>query len=498
MEFTTNPLIRWATNITEFGLEYASKRFYSLYIGVVESNEDLRQQGRVSARVGVLGIGTSNEAGDFTPDVHPKMMRPMSIYAGLEHGVYFPPEDGDTIYVSFDHGDGQAPRYIGSYWCNPDDAKSADTSHIPTEFKAEKGKGVPLKRGIKTGFGHGLIFCDNPDEPYVAIWAGEQLGKDDKGRPAQGEARRSQQITLSDTTAAPTVKGVDETVEAGIYANTIYGHRVALNDTQKTIMISGLRKDAEGIEANSIKIDDNTNKITVKTKGPQDQVHSIDLDGTTNKIIIKNKGPAGAANVVELDDTGKITIMTKGLQSIIIDDTTGQISVIGTGLINVMTPAAVNVTAGGTIGLTATGAITLAAVGGIAMGSGAPPPPAPPGVAIETGAGAKIINFVGAVTETVAAMTQTVTGAFTQSALTIIQTAATSIVLTAPTITLLGGLVTIGPAPQKVMTAALLTWLADHTHTGNLGGPTPVDPAFKALLGDATTSPFITQSFSAT
>jgi len=464
MEFTANSVVRWISNVTELGLEFASRRYYGLYGATVESNDDRRQQGRVSARIGVLAIGTTDAAKVFTPDVHPEMLMPMSIYAGVEHGIYFPPEDGDSIYVSFDHGDGQAPRQVGSFWSNPNASKAASTSHLPTEFKAKKGKGIPLKRGIKTGFGHGLIFCDDPEEPYVAIWSGEQLGKDDKGRPKQGEARRSQQITLSDTTAAPTVR--DETVEEGIYADTIYGHRIALNDTSKYIMISGLRADVDGINANSIKIEDIPGKVTVKTAGPAGLAHTIDLDNKTGLITIQSRvGPT---------------------QSVVIDSNTGNINV------------------------TATGALTMSAAGGIAMGSGAAPPaPSGPGVAVETGVGAKIINFVGAVTETL--------GSFAQTAATVAITATTSMLITTPSliinsgifnvpaaavslgppgtgIVLFGGLVTIGnPATARNLANDLLVdFVLNHEHPlGDSGSPTgiptpgPISTLAPGFVGNA-------------
>ena len=482
MHFGTNPFVRYLVDIRDLGLEWTARRYYSLYGGEVVANSDDEQaQSRVCVKVGILGVGKTGENKEFDPSPISRLALPPSTYAGKDHGMYFPPEIGNAVWVSFDHGDPDHPRVHGSWWRNKDPNLAASGSEIPAEFRLDKDgvevKGPPIRRGIKTKFGHGLIFSDEEASPYVAIWSGESTTADDQVTDFKA-ATVKQQITLSDATGIPTVKGVDETVDAGIYANTIYGHRLALNDTAKTIMLSGLRGDIDGIDANSFTIEDTPGKLTIKTKGPVAARHEVILDNMAGTITIQTKtGPT---------------------QSIILNSTTGNIDIVTPAIMNVTATGPMNLTSLAAANVTATGALTLAAVGGIAMGSGGAPPAGAPGVAVETGQGAKIINFVGAVTETVLSMTQTVTAAFVQNAATIVQTAATSIVLTAPTISLLGGLVTIGPAPQKLMTAFLLTWLADHTHTGNLGGPTPVDPAFKALLGDATSSPFITQSFSAT
>ena len=352
MEFTTSPMVRWAANIAEFGLEYASRRFYGLYGATVESNEDPRQQGRVSARIGVLGIGTRDDAGKFTPDVHTKMLMPMSTYAGFEHGIYFPPENGDSIYVSFDHGDGQAPRHVGSFWSNPEASKTSKGSHIPTEFKTEEGP--PTKRGFKTGYGHGQIFCDDEAGPYVAIWSGKQEKSQDGAQEGK-EATRNQQITLSDADSVPTVKGVDEVVQAGIYANTIYGHRVALNDTSKFVMISGLRADAEGIDANSIKIEDETSKITVKTKGVENARHEVILDDAEGKITAKTKH-AQPQTIVMDSNSGNIEI-TSPLDTVV--TATGALNVNATAASTHAYLAALTRTVGATFTDTITGALTL-------------------------------------------------------------------------------------------------------------------------------------------
>ena len=410
MDLTRNPILSWISNVGKFGLEYAAGRYYGLYGGIVDDNADPQAQARIKVKVPSLGHGRRDAAGNFTAETHDRYAYPSSIYAGQDHGIYFPPEIGDAVYVSFDHGDHEVPRYHGSWWCNPGSAKAEATSHVPAEFRSASS---PTKRGIKTKFGHGLIFSDTEAEPYVQLWSGQQLG------PGE-EAVKRQRVTLSDREG-----------DAGIYLDTFDGRRLHVNDTEFKVTLSGKASDPAGAIANSITIEDMPPKLTIKTNNPVPQ--TITLDGTTGNI-------------------------------------------------DILSPAIINITALGAANVTATGALTMSAAGGIAMGSGAAPPaPSAPGVAVETGAGAKIINFAGAVTETLAA--------FTQTAATVIINAATSFTVNAPTvsigppgfgISLLGGFITIGNPviATRAMQEEIMTWLETHTHTGNLGAPTPVTPTF--------------------
>jgi hypothetical protein len=429
-----NPIVKWISEVGEYGLEFAARRYYGFYGANVESNDDYRQQGRVSARIGVLGIGTSDASGVFTPDIHSEMLPPITPYAGQDHGIYFPPEDGDVIYVAFDHGDRDCPRYVGSSWPNPEATKTAAGSFLPSEFKST---GVPTKRGIKTKYGHGLIFSDTDDEPFVTLWSGTQQG-------TGVDALKQQQISLVNDGGSK---------DPGIYSDTFYGHRLHLNDKERSITLAGKSSDPDSLLSNLVKIEDETGKVLIKTVGDKDfSAHHIELNDTLQTITIK----------------------TKNQQTIVIDDKAGTLSVTGTGIVNVNAVGACNVSAGGII--------SLAAAGGVSQAGGAFPPVvvAPPGASVETGAGAKIINFAGAVTETVASFIQNAGSVVFNTAAFTVTSALTSI---GPlpgfgiTITLLPTLsITIGDplVAEKATKAEILTWLETHTHVGNLGTPTPL------------------------
>lgn len=427
MEFSDSPLVRWVTNIRDYGLEFASKRFYSLYGAEVADNSDTTFQGRIRAKVAALGFGIRQPNGDFDTETFGRTILPSTIYAGKDHGVYFPPEIGDRVWVSFDHGDPVRPdpSYQGSYWTTTDPSVG-ESSALPAEFrktagapKSENGRvvlatGSPLVRGIKTRFGHGLIFSDDEALPYVMLWSGKQVS------PGE-QANRKQQIVLADESGIPPLSD-GRSIDSGIYLDSFYGHRIALNDKDQSITISG-KADPGGEIAHSIKIEDRTGKITIKTKLQQ---------------------------VVTIDD--------------------------GTRSTSVTTP----------------GTASVMAAGGVSLASGTSPPVvvAPPGTSVETGAGAKISNFLGAVIETIGgfhsqtiagASTQTLAGALTQNVAGVMTVTAASLNLTAALINFLGVVVIGNPLTARTLANDyLIDFVLNHEHETAVPGP-PSKPSIGPL-----------------
>jgi len=324
MHFGTNPFVKFLVDVRDFGLEWTSRRYYSLYGGeVVENADDAQGQARTCVKVGILGVGITSENKEFDPSPIAKLALPASIYAGKDHGMYFPPEIGNPVWVSFDHGDAAHPRIHGSWWRNTDPNLKPEGSEVPAEFRLDKDgqviKGPPTRRGTKTKFGHGIIYSDEASAPYVAIWSGNQESGGE-GKPALVK----QQITLSDTAAVPTAK--DEKVDAGIYANTLEGLRLELDDTAKTVLLSGNPTMLHGDIANSFLIEDTPGTITIKTTGEENMRHEVILDNKLNKITIKANN-ATPQTIVFDGNTGNIEI-TSPLDTVV--TTTGAFNVVAT------------------------------------------------------------------------------------------------------------------------------------------------------------------------
>lgn len=201
-ESYANPLVRWLRRLRDFGLENASRRFYSKYMGIVESNADVQGQARVKV---------SCEAATGNKNPIELWAHPSVEFAGRDYGMYFPPAEGARVWVWFDHGDPKIPKYSGAFFQNTGDEKKIATSYIPAEFKTHVAEDNTAEavhtRGVKTPRGHGLLFEDKSDaegpsvdDPSadvagtrVEVWSGfQRLGTE--GQPAE----RRNQILMVD------------------------------------------------------------------------------------------------------------------------------------------------------------------------------------------------------------------------------------------------------------------------------------------------------------
>jgi hypothetical protein len=434
MDFTTNPVFKFILNTVNHGLEYSAGRWYAIYQGKVAKlidgfpgNVDARNQGKVFVNVHDLGFGQKVGVGDaatFESDDLPYPALPVSPYAGKDHGFYFPPEIGDSVWVSFELGNIEQPRYLGSWWGNAGTGPSSALSELPSEFRSTPGL-PPMHRGIKTGFGHGLLFNDSPQTPSVRMWSGKstELGQ---------SATKKQILTLT-----------DDPSDAGIGLDTFYGHYVDMNDTTKVITVSTKL-------GNSVILDDNKNTITIVTSNPG--------------------------------------------QSIVFDAKALSITVTSPGMTTINSVGPVSVASASTATITATGAASIAAAGGVSLASGTATPAAipTPGMSVENGSGAKLINFAGAWTQTVGVMT---VAAASLNLIAALMTLSGNIVITGNTI--IGGLLAIGPGTQQgLMNQQLIDWLVSHTHSTIGPGGTPANAAALGTSA-APLPPYVTTSLTA-
>jgi len=277
VDLATNPILRFINNVRDHGLEYASRRYYSNYQGKVVSNIDKQGQGRVTLSVGDLGFGEVDATGTLQPTPLGLQAYPSSIYAGQDHGVYFPPEEGDMVWTWFDHGDPSQPRFMGSWWTNKDPAKTPSGSQVPAEFRATPGQS-PKKRGIKTAAGHGLLFNDDPQASDVELWTGDQEV------PGQA-AIRHHEVILSDALKKLMVHSFGDFL-------------VEMDDDQQILTIRGPSPDPSGELAFKIVMDITQQSITISTP-LQQMIQVSDLTLQTNVIS------PGAVSVAA---TGAVTL----------------------------------------------------------------------------------------------------------------------------------------------------------------------------------------------
>lgn len=170
--------------------------------------------------------------------------RVVSMGAGSSRGADWLPEINDEVLVSFEHGDIHRPYVLGGVW-NGKDAPPAKVEDAIVDGKVRL-------RTIKTRTGHQLQFIEEDKEKS----------------------------------------------KKGVYLETVYGHQLYLNDSEK---FSELKTK----EKYFLRLDDKEQYAELKTKDG----HKLRLDDKSKSIELKTKG----GHQILLNDQGsKIDIISTG------------------------------------------------------------------------------------------------------------------------------------------------------------------------------------------
>ncbi len=361
------PFYEFVKTVRERGIEYTSGRFYTKYQGEATTVTDPQEQGRVRVTTQYV-TGRTEELRQWA--------YPTTPYGGQDKGIYFPPDEGDPVWVWFDLGKPDQPRISGSWWCNPAPTRKPATSHVPAEFRGS-GLTPPTRRGIKWKRGHVLLGEDDPENAKIRLQTGEQTA------PGQ-EAVVHHSLLLDDTV------GFEQ-----IVMSSFGGHQTSWVD------IAGQEKiEHKSAGEHVIRIDDVQENITLEMLAG----YKVVIDQAEQKISIETPGQ----QKVELTDAPPAITLEDVTQQSIKMEPTG---------ITVDTPLLTRITAAGLIDVTAGGAATVKA-GGLATvtgqgvtvnssGGGATQHIAT-GITNGTYTGAVTNDFLGAFTQTVAGIWKTV------------------------------------------------------------------------------------------
>ena len=149
----TDNFARFFENFLFYGLEFFNK-YYGCYRGDVTRNDDPQNRGRIQAQVPTVGHSAPLEVW-IDPAFHA---------AGTNHGMFWPPEVGDGVRVTFESGDPSKPcLYHGGWFGTADVPSEFATTDQGQEFK------VPEKRGFITRGGHSIVFNDTDGEQSLEI-----------------------------------------------------------------------------------------------------------------------------------------------------------------------------------------------------------------------------------------------------------------------------------------------------------------------------------------
>jgi hypothetical protein len=189
-------LSNWITNLMRKGLSVGIKRYYSIYRGVVTDNKDPDSLGRIQVVCNTVG---QTEA----PDV---WAMPATMGGGNRRGMFFVPEVGDSVWVSFYEGDADLPEvYWGGWYGEVADepfpkSDPAEPTDVPIRLAPKPKGSYPEKKGFTTRAGHSLIFSDEDGKESITIlWnqpADGDPAKTDRTKTAKLNPKKSTFITL--------------------------------------------------------------------------------------------------------------------------------------------------------------------------------------------------------------------------------------------------------------------------------------------------------------
>jgi phage protein D len=223
--------------------------------------------------------------------------RVVSVGAGPNRGFDCLPEVNDEVLVAFEHGDIHRPYVIGGVWNGTDAPPAAVLDNVV-------GGKVRL-RTFKTRVGHQLQFVE-----------------EDKG------------------------------TKKGVYLNTIGGHNIRLNDSDKFAEL-------ETTGGHKFRADDSNKTISLTSTG--DINVKTGTSGQTNKINVN-----GAE--ITLTGTQKISLIVGSTK---IELTPSNITISTAGTISVKSGSSISVQSGGSLSAAAGGALSASSGSSISVSSGA-------------------------------------------------------------------------------------------------------------------------------
>lgn len=153
--------IEFIDNLYRFGLEYFRK-YYGPYRAIVVSNKDPLHQGRVQISCPRARLNRNNGIWVY-PMTHGAGVSQGGDRKGLGKGMFWPPEQGDAVWIFFDNGDPSLPLgYVGGWF------GGLPLSEVPAEMNPGSDH-IPKKRGFITPGGAKIILDDTAGSEEITI-----------------------------------------------------------------------------------------------------------------------------------------------------------------------------------------------------------------------------------------------------------------------------------------------------------------------------------------
>jgi hypothetical protein len=236
--------------LAQFGLEYF-RRYYGLYRAEVKNVKDPEQRGRIQVQCPEVGHKV----------VLPRWVDCGFMAAGKNRGWFWPPEVGDSVWVSFERGDAGRPNlYFGGWFGDKD---------VPTELGYPGKDKEPKRRGFSTRTGHTLVFNEEEGKEAVELYW-RKPGSQPKEKETDDRSGDKASLMFDK--------------EGSILITNKNGTKVVLDAKDKKVIIED--KD----NSNKIVMDDKSITITGKQKVVVacDLIH-LGVDGPSDNLALAKK-----------------------------------------------------------------------------------------------------------------------------------------------------------------------------------------------------------------
>lgn len=203
--------IQWLREeIADKGIGPVLGLYLGVYRGVVVDVKDPEQRGRCRIRIPSIGHWSEDDV-SLNVWALPAQNGLSVGDSGQMHGVYFPPDIGDQLFVMFERGDTASPIYFGGWVHRGGSSVDSPTGVANADKLTEEES---LYKGIRTSSGHLIKFSDKPDDVSILI--------------AKGDGEGSEEATL-----------ITLGKDSDIVMSTKSGNQLFMDDAKGTVSILG-------------------------------------------------------------------------------------------------------------------------------------------------------------------------------------------------------------------------------------------------------------------
>jgi hypothetical protein len=226
--------------------------------------------------------------------------------------MFFPPNQGDSVWVTFTNGDPSKPHlYLGGWFGNPQ-----GVSEVPTELGYDSASPPnPRRFGLLTRLGLGFVFNETPGEETVELrWH----------QPAPGEASLTDPSKTSDRSAGKSAS-LRFKPDGSVVLVSSLGAKIEVDDATPRIHVEDTSGNTLTMDANGVKVETRGNAV-VNAQHVELNAQTVKVGADDFKAVLGQKlvewlrghkhgtgtGPSSEPLVPPTDELLSTTVTLKG------------------------------------------------------------------------------------------------------------------------------------------------------------------------------------------